>query len=181
MHAPRVCQAGNSPALPRFNLPPYVTCQGCSILCFPVGRGEATILFQSVKPDPRCFTLTDRMLIAQSPGSTAITIWSIANTVVLIILSKQCPVYCSVMCTTLCGQTVRMFDKPVYRRASQNKGLVTWVNPSCKFWEMLNFKYYVLTHAWPLFPLCHDLHWTIMPFCLLHEEIQRISGRWKFA
>ena len=85
---------------------PYVTCQGYSVLCLPVGRGEATILFQSVKPDPRCFTLTDGMLIAQSPRTTAITVWSIANTVVLLILSKHCPVYCSVMCVTSCGETV---------------------------------------------------------------------------
>lgn len=48
--------------------PPYVTRQGCSVLSLPVVSGEASILFQSVKPDPRCFTLTDRMLIAQSPG-----------------------------------------------------------------------------------------------------------------
>lgn len=107
---------------------PYVTCQGCSVLCLPVGRGEDTILFQSVKPDTRCFALIDRILIAQSPATTAITVWSITNTVVLVILSKHCPVCCSFMCTTSCGQTVGMFDKPGYCRASQNKGLVKWVN-----------------------------------------------------
>lgn len=79
---------------------PYVTCQGCSVLCLPVGRGEAIILFQSVKPDTRCFTLTDRMVIAESPRTTDITIGYIVNTVVIVILSKYCPVYCSVMCIT---------------------------------------------------------------------------------
>lgn len=98
-------------------------------MCLPIGRGEATILFQSVKPDPRCFTLTDKILIAQSPRAIAITIWSIANTVVLVILNKHYLVYCSVMCTTSYGQTVGMFDKPGYCKASQKKGLVKWVNP----------------------------------------------------
>lgn len=58
----------------------------------------------------RCFTLTDRMLMAQSPSTTAIIIWSIKNTVVPVILSKHCLVYISVKCRASSDQTVRMLE-----------------------------------------------------------------------
>lgn len=86
----------------------------------------------------RCFTLTDRMLIAPSPSTTAITTGSVENKVP-VILSKHCPVYCSVKCRASSNQTVRiMLDNPGYSRACQNKGLMKRVHPGWKFWEMFN-------------------------------------------
>lgn len=117
----------------------------------------------------RYFTLTDRMLIAQCPSTTAIIIWSVENTAVLVTLCKHCPVYFSVKCRSSSDQTVGMLDNPGYCRASQNKGLVEWVHPGWKFWEMFNNSCYSFAVT------------SIMLFCLLHGEIQRTSGSWKIV
>lgn len=108
----------------------------------------------------RCFSLTDRMLMAQSPSTTAIIIWSIKNTVVPVILSKHCLVYISVKCRASSDQTVRMLETVATVELAKTRG---WWNGSIqagwRFWEMFNSYCFTFTLT------------SIMLFCLLHEEI----------